>query len=118
MGKPVRGYRSPDTPAIWIRDHSDMLRGAKYWEPDMTSTVERFAETQTADGWLFDYFTMQPEKVPCERENWLKYRAGPGGSRRGIPVRQGSVPRLAGHGRPGLDEADAPRMPSGRCTTS
>jgi hypothetical protein len=73
MGKLTRGYRSPDTPAIWIRDHSDMLRGAKYWETDMTSAVERFAETQTADGWLFDYFTMVPEKVPCERENWLKF---------------------------------------------
>jgi len=73
MGKPTKGYRSPDSPAIWIRDHSDMLRGAKYWEPDMVSAVERFAETQTADGWLFDYFTMQPEKVPCERENWLKF---------------------------------------------
>ncbi|MBI3004510.1 MAG: hypothetical protein HYY49_03745, partial [Ignavibacteriales bacterium] len=24
-------------------------------------------------GWLFDYFTMTPEKIPCERENWAKY---------------------------------------------
>ncbi|MBT6770538.1 MAG: hypothetical protein HOA81_16310, partial [Opitutales bacterium] len=23
-GNPIRGYRSPDTPAVWIRDHSDI----------------------------------------------------------------------------------------------
>ncbi|HTY58318.1 MAG TPA: hypothetical protein VMF59_05850 [Bacteroidota bacterium] len=73
FGRPVRGYRSPDTPAIWIRDHSEMLRGAKYWEPDMKSAVDHFAEMQTEAGWLFDYFTMTPEKVPCEKENWAKY---------------------------------------------
>ena len=73
FGRPVRGYRSPDTPAIWIRDHSDILRGAKYWERDMTSAVDHFAEMQSEAGWLFDYFTMTPEKVPCEKENWAKY---------------------------------------------
>ncbi len=73
FGRPVRGYRSPDTPSIWIRDHSEMLRGAKYWERDMKSTVDHFAEMQSEAGWLFDYFTMTPEKVPCEKENWAKY---------------------------------------------
>jgi len=73
FGRPVRGYRSPDTPSIWIRDHSDMLRGAKYWERDMKSAVDHFAEMQSEAGWLFDYFTMTPEKVPCEKENWAKY---------------------------------------------
>lgn len=73
FGRPVRGYRSPDTPSIWIRDHSEILRGARYWERDMKSTVDHFAEMQTEAGWLFDYFTMTPEKVPCEKENWAKY---------------------------------------------
>ena len=73
FGRPVRGYRSPDTPAIWIRDHSDIMRGAKYWERDMTSAVEHFAAMQSSAGWIFDYFTMTPEKVPCEKENWAKY---------------------------------------------
>ncbi len=73
FGRPVRGYRAPDTPAIWLRDHSEMLRGAKYWERDMKSTVDHFAEMQSQAGWLFDYFTMTPEKVPCEKENWAKY---------------------------------------------
>jgi hypothetical protein len=73
LGTPVRGYRSPDAPSIWLRDHSDMMRGSKFWEKDMVSTINHFAETQTARGWIFDYFTMTPEKTPCEKENWAKY---------------------------------------------
>ena len=73
FGTHVRGYRTPDAPSLWIRDYSDMMRVFKYWEHDMKSIVDHFAETQTAKGWLFDYFTMTPEKVPCEKENWAKY---------------------------------------------
>ena len=73
FGRPVRGYRSPDTPSIWLRDHSEILRGARHWERDMKSAIDHFAEMQTEAGWLFDYFTMTPEKVPCEKENWAKY---------------------------------------------
>lgn len=73
LGTPIRAYRTPDAPSIWIRDHSDMMRGAKYWETDLQSAIDHFAETQTARGWIFDYFTLTPEKVPCEKENWAKY---------------------------------------------
>lgn len=72
-GAPVHGYRSPDTPAIWLRDHSDMMRGFRHFEQDMQSAVLHFAETQARNGRIFDYFTNTPEKVPCERENWMKY---------------------------------------------
>ncbi|KPL06563.1 hypothetical protein AMJ86_08125, partial [bacterium SM23_57] len=72
-GKRIRGYRSPDAKSIWIRDYSDMLRGVKYFEPDVKSVVEHFAETQADNGRIFDYFTTFPEKLPCERENWTKY---------------------------------------------
>ena len=72
-GTPVRGFRSPDSPALWIRDHSDMLRGGKYIEPDVQSAVTCFAGTQAANGRLFDYVTTVPEKKPCERENWEKW---------------------------------------------
>jgi len=73
LGTHVRGYRTPDTPSIWLRDYSDMMRGFKYWEADLQSVVSHFAEMQSERGWLFDYFTMTPEKVPCEKENWAKY---------------------------------------------
>ncbi len=73
LGTCVRGYRTPDTPSIWLRDYSDMMRGFKYWEQDVQSVVSHFAELQSERGWLFDYFTMTPEKIPCEKENWAKY---------------------------------------------
>ncbi|MBE0461530.1 MAG: hypothetical protein IBX60_07845 [Candidatus Aminicenantes bacterium] len=72
-GKKIRGYRTPDAKSIWIRDYSDMLRAVKYFERDLKSTVEHFAETQAANGRIFDYFTTFPEKKPCEKENWTKY---------------------------------------------
>ena len=67
-GEKVHGYRSPDCNAIWLRDHSDILRGARYFEKDMTSAVSHFADTQHANGSLFDF-------VSCamDRENWTKY---------------------------------------------
>lgn len=72
-GESVRGYRSPDAPSVWIRDHSDMMREFRYFEKDVTSAVGHFAETQARNGRIFDYFTVRPEKLPCERENWTKY---------------------------------------------
>ncbi len=73
MGKKTHGYRDPDAPSIWLRGVADSLRAYKFWEKDLKSIVEIFADTQTAAGWLYDYFTMTPEKVPCERENWAKF---------------------------------------------
>ncbi|MBU1339013.1 MAG: hypothetical protein KKD56_08100 [Acidobacteria bacterium] len=72
-GETIRGYRSPDSRAIWIRDHSDILRGAKYIEKDMRSAVDHFAHTQAANGRIFDYVTTYPDKLPSEKENWTKY---------------------------------------------
>lgn len=72
-GVPIRGFRSPDTPSVWIRDHSDILRGGRFFEKDLQSAVQHFADTQARNGRIFDYFTVQPEKVPCEKENWCKY---------------------------------------------
>jgi len=72
-GQRIRGYRTPDTRSIWIRDHSDMMRTARHFERDLTSAVQHFAETQAESGRIFDYFTTFPEKLPGERENWTKY---------------------------------------------
>jgi hypothetical protein len=72
-GGRVHGYRSPDAKSIWIRDHSDMLRAARYFDADLVSAVQHFADTQAASGRIFDYVTTHPEKPPCERENWTKY---------------------------------------------
>jgi hypothetical protein len=72
-GKKIRGYRTPDTKSFWIRDYSDILRGVKYFESDLKSLIEHFAETQAQNGRIFDYVTIFPEKLPCEKENWTKY---------------------------------------------
>jgi hypothetical protein len=72
-GEQIRGYRSPDSRAIWIRDYSDMIRALRYFEKDLKSTVKHFADNQSCKGRIFDYFTTFPEKLPCERENWTKY---------------------------------------------
>lgn len=72
-GRRVSGFRTPDASSLWIRDHCDMLRAGRFFHADATSVVEHFAETQSATGRIFDYFTTFPEKLPCERENWTKY---------------------------------------------
>jgi hypothetical protein len=66
-GETVRGYRSPDSPALWIRDHSDMLRGGRYFSEEVQSTVDCFARQQAGNGRIFDFVTMQPVGG---RENW------------------------------------------------
>jgi hypothetical protein len=49
-GQPVRGYRSPDNPLLWLRDHVYQGRGFRYFEPDVTSTLEAFRQAQLANG--------------------------------------------------------------------
>ena len=72
-GEKIRGYRSPDARSIWIRNYSDMMRALRYSEADLKSTIRHFADNQSRNGRIFDYFTTFPEKLPCERENWTKY---------------------------------------------
>ncbi|HYE57733.1 MAG TPA: hypothetical protein VD948_04475, partial [Rhodothermales bacterium] len=67
-GQAVRGFRSPDSPALWIRDHSDILRGGVFVEADVWSAVEAFARTQSKNGRVFDYVMAQPTSTM--RENW------------------------------------------------
>ncbi len=58
--RPVRGYRSPDTPFIWLRDHVHQSKGFKFFEPDMKSTLDYFRTTQRPDGSFDDYFLYFP----------------------------------------------------------
>ena len=72
-GDRVRGFRSPDSPALWIRDHSDMLRGGKYIEPDIQSAINCFASMQATNGRIFDHVCTNPGKNSGDRENWEKW---------------------------------------------
>jgi hypothetical protein len=49
-GETVRGYRSPDNPLIWMRDHVYQGRGYRYHEHDMTSALDAFRRAQMPDG--------------------------------------------------------------------
>jgi hypothetical protein len=70
-GKEVQGYRSPDSPALWIRDHSDILRAGRYQEAAVQEAVEAFALTQLPNGRIFDYVMTRSEEG--EPENWEKW---------------------------------------------
>lgn len=71
-GQAVRGYRSPDSPALWIRDHSDILRGGRYFLPDVQSAVQVFADHQAASGRVFDYVTTEAGTEPENWEKWVR----------------------------------------------
>ncbi len=49
-GQPVHGYRSPDNPLLWLRDHVYQGRGFRYFEPDVTSLLDAFRAAQRPDG--------------------------------------------------------------------
>lgn len=56
-GVPVVGYRSPDSPLLWLRDHTYQQRGFRYWDADLRSLPEAFARAQAADGSLPDFLS-------------------------------------------------------------
>ncbi len=67
-GEKVHGYRSPDDPGLWIRDHSDILRGARYFDSRVKSAVSFFARRQLPSGAIFDFVS------PSDgRENWDRF---------------------------------------------
>jgi len=51
----VRGYRSPDNPMLWLRDHVHQGKGYIYWEQDMTSLLDQFRRFQHSDGSFDDF---------------------------------------------------------------
>jgi hypothetical protein len=72
-GARVRGFRSPDSPALWIRDHSDILRGGRFMERDVHSAVACFAASQARSGRIFDFVLTRAENATAARENWEKW---------------------------------------------
>ncbi len=59
-GWPVSGYRSPDTPFLWLRDHIHQQKGFKFFEPELRSALDYFRTTQRADGSFDDYIQHFP----------------------------------------------------------
>mgnify|MGYP006271776925 CR=1 FL=1 len=56
----VHGYRSPDSPLIWLRDYVYQMRGARYFDADIVSPINAFAREQYADGSFPDFLPRAP----------------------------------------------------------
>lgn len=63
----VRGYRSPDNPLLWLRDHVYQGRGFRYFEPDMISLLDAFRRVQLPDGSFPDVLTYPALSVNAYR---------------------------------------------------
>ncbi|MDD2710795.1 MAG: hypothetical protein PHV34_22670 [Verrucomicrobiae bacterium] len=68
--KRIRGYRSPDTTPIWLRDHTHQLKAFKYFEKDLQSAVTHFLEQQLPDGSIYDFVDREGKRhrAPCEAD--------------------------------------------------
>lgn len=75
-GTRVRGYRSPDNPLLWLRDHVYQGRGFRYFETDMTSLLAAFRRAQRPDGSfpdVLDYPELLVEAHRLDTESDLEY---------------------------------------------
>ncbi len=66
-GRRVTGYRSPDSPLLWLRDHYYQNRAFRYFETDLTSLIEANARAQAPDGSLPDFLARPEWNIPALR---------------------------------------------------
>ncbi len=66
-GSQVSGYRSPDSPLLWLRDHYYQNRAFRYFEQDLKSLPEAFARAQLPDGSLPDFLARPEWGIPAFR---------------------------------------------------
>ncbi len=70
----VRGYRSPDNPLLWLRDHTYQARGFRYFEQDIVSLIDAFRRAQRPDGSFPDFLArptlgvLQPGRKQVEAD--------------------------------------------------
>lgn len=62
-GRRARGFRSSDSPLIWLRDHVGAARGGRYVDADLRGALDAFRDLQMADGSLHD-FLPRPDVAP------------------------------------------------------
>ncbi|NJP05603.1 MAG: hypothetical protein HC837_08275 [Chloroflexaceae bacterium] len=54
-GHLVHGYRSPDSPLLWLRDHYYQGQAFRYFDANVTSLLDSFRRAQRADGSFPDF---------------------------------------------------------------
>ncbi|MBO9314839.1 MAG: hypothetical protein J7456_03500, partial [Chloroflexus sp.] len=67
-GRLISGYRSPDNPLLWLRDHVYQGRGFRYFEHDVTSLLDAFRDAQLPDGSLPDVIDYPDRYVKAFRK--------------------------------------------------
>lgn len=67
-GRLISGYRSPDNPLLWLRDHVYQGRGFRYFEHDVTSLLDAFRDAQLPDGSLPDVIDYPDRYVQAFRK--------------------------------------------------
>ncbi len=60
-GKIYRGYGSPDTKPIFLRDYVYQMQGARYFDPNMVSIVDLFLEKQRPNGGMMEFIWNNPK---------------------------------------------------------
>jgi hypothetical protein len=63
----VTGYRSPDSPLLWLRDHYYQNRAFRYFEGELTSLPEANQRAQAPDGSLPDFLARPEWQIPAFR---------------------------------------------------
>jgi hypothetical protein len=66
-GAEVAGYRSPDSPLLWLRDHYYQNRAFRYFEGDLRSLPEANRLAQYPDGSLPDFLARPQWGIPALR---------------------------------------------------
>jgi hypothetical protein len=66
-GAAVTGYRSPDSPLLWLRDHYYQNRAFRYFEGELTSLPEANQRAQAPDGSLPDFLARPEWGIPAFR---------------------------------------------------
>jgi hypothetical protein len=80
-GRIVHGYRSPDSPLLWLRDHVYQGRGFRYFDRQVTSALDAFQRAQYADGSFPDFlsrpeFLVEAWRTPVEADVEFLYVQG------------------------------------------
>ncbi|NJO04563.1 MAG: hypothetical protein HC876_02945 [Chloroflexaceae bacterium] len=66
-GQYVHGYRSPDSPLLWLRDHYYQGRAFRYFDADVTSLLDAFRREQYPDGSFPDFLARPEFNIPAFR---------------------------------------------------
>lgn len=66
-GQYVEGYRSPDSPLLWLRDHYYMGRSFRYFDSNVRTIIDAFRRAQQPDGSFPDFLARPAFGVPAQR---------------------------------------------------